>query len=54
MKLWEYIVRRLLLLIPVLLGVSIITFALTRAVGDPAAIYIDERCSLNPACVASI
>src|SRR2546425_4789117 len=54
MKLWEYIVRRLLLLIPVLIGVSIITFALTRSVGDPAAIYIDERCSLNPDCVAAI
>src|SRR5437867_5923400 len=54
MKLWEYILRRLLLLIPVLIGVSIITFALTRSVGDPAAIYIDERCSLNPDCVAAI
>jgi peptide/nickel transport system permease protein len=54
MKLWEYIVRRLLLLIPVLLGVSLITFALTRSVGDPAAIYIDERCSINPACVEAI
>src|SRR2546427_2678965 len=54
MKLWEYIVRRLLLLIPVLLGVSVITFALTRSVGDPAAIYIDERCSINPACVEAI
>src|SRR5688572_8060925 len=54
MKLRTYIVRRLLLLIPVLVGVSIITFALTRLVGDPAAIYIDERCSLNPACVQGV
>lgn len=51
MRLRDYILRRLLLLVPVLLGVSVITFALTRMVGDPAAIYIDERCSLNPACV---
>ncbi len=43
MKLWEYVVRRLLLLVPVLLGVSVITFALTFMVGDPAAIYITER-----------
>jgi peptide/nickel transport system permease protein len=54
MRLRDYIVRRLLLLIPVLIGVSIITFTLTRLVGDPAAIYIDERCSLNPACVQSV
>jgi ABC-type dipeptide/oligopeptide/nickel transport system permease component len=35
-KLWFYIGRRLLLLVPVLLGVTFITFALTRIVpGDP-------------------
>lgn len=54
MRLRDYIIRRLLLLIPVLIGVSIITFTLTRLVGDPAAIYIDERCSLNPSCVQGI
>ncbi len=43
MKLWEYIVRRLLLLVPVLLGVSLITFSLTFVVGEPAAVYITER-----------
>lgn len=43
MKLRDYIIRRLLLLIPVLLGVSVIVFALTRAAGDPASLYITER-----------
>ncbi|MDI6887902.1 MAG: ABC transporter permease [Candidatus Thermoplasmatota archaeon] len=37
MKLWHYIIRRLLLLIPILLGVSIIVFALAHSIpGDPA------------------
>ncbi len=43
MKLRDYIIRRLLLLIPVMLGLSVIVFALTRVGGDPAALYITER-----------
>ena len=43
MRLRDYIIRRLLLLIPVLFGVSVIVFALTRAAGDPASLYITER-----------
>jgi len=39
MKIWQYIVRRLLLLIPVLFGVTLITFTLIQVSGDPAAIY---------------
>jgi peptide/nickel transport system permease protein len=54
MKLRDYVVRRLLLLIPVLIGVSIITFVLSRSIGNPAAVYIDERCSANPRCVEAI
>jgi len=38
-----YIARRLLLLIPVLIGVSIFVFTLTRIAGDPAAAYITEK-----------
>lgn len=45
MKMATYIVRRLLLLIPVLIGVSIFVFALTRIGGDPAAAYITEKMS---------
>lgn len=40
-----YIARRLLLLIPVLIGVSIFVFTLTRLTGNPAAAYITERMS---------
>lgn len=47
MNLWQYILRRLLLLVPVLLGVSLITFSLTFLVGDPAAVYITERMTPN-------
>lgn len=54
MRLRDYIIRRLLLLIPVLVGASIITFTLTRLIGNPAAVYIDERCSLSDECIDAI
>lgn len=47
MRLSRYILRRLLLLIPVLLGVSMIVFALTRLTGDPVAAYVNDRMSLE-------
>jgi dipeptide transport system permease protein len=47
MKMWTFIVRRLLLLIPVLFGVSILVFMLTRISGNPAAAYITERMTLD-------
>ena len=43
MRMITYIVRRLLLLIPVLLGVSVFVFALTRLAGRPESAYITER-----------
>lgn len=43
MKMYEYVIRRVLLLIPVLIGVTIIVFTLTRLGGDPAAAYITEK-----------
>lgn len=43
MRLANYIIKRLLLLIPVLIGVSLIIFTLTRITGDPAAGYINEK-----------
>ncbi len=43
MRLLNYIIKRLLLLLPVLIGVSIVVFALTRVSGDPAAGYINEK-----------
>jgi ABC-type dipeptide/oligopeptide/nickel transport system permease component len=43
LKLWQFVVRRLLLLIPVLLGVTLITFLLVNASGDPCTVYIREK-----------
>jgi peptide/nickel transport system permease protein len=43
MKLYRYILRRLFLIIPVLLGVSIIVFSLNQITGDPAAAFIGEK-----------
>jgi peptide/nickel transport system permease protein len=40
MKTWEYIVRRLLLLIPVIIGVTIITFTVSHVIpADPARAF---------------
>ena len=43
MKLWIYVVRRLALTIPVLLGVTLITFYLSYGMGDPLAPYVTEK-----------
>ena len=43
MKLRHYVVRRLLLLIPVLIGVSMLTFTLSHVIGDPIAAYITSQ-----------
>ena len=45
MKLWIYIIRRLALTVPVLLGVTLITFSLSTMMGDPAAPYMTEKTS---------
>jgi len=42
-KLWIYVARRLALTIPVLLGVTIITFYLSYGMGDPLAAHVTER-----------
>jgi ABC-type dipeptide/oligopeptide/nickel transport system permease component len=48
MKLTDYIIRRLLLLIPVLIGISFITFILTHNIPgyDPAAPWMKERTTM--------
>ncbi len=44
MKLWEYVLRRLLTLIPVLIGVTLITFILWKAIPvDPARAYMGPK-----------
>ncbi len=57
MRLRDYIIRRLLLLIPVLIGVSVMTFALTRLIGGPlgaASIYINEKCLQSDTCIDAV
>lgn len=44
MKLWEYVLRRLLTLVPVLVGVTLITFILWKAIPvDPARAYMGPK-----------
>ena len=43
MKLWQYVLRRLAFTIPVMLGVTIITFSLSNLMGDPVAPYVTEK-----------
>lgn len=49
MKLREYIIRRLLLLIPVLIGITFITFLLTHSIPgyDPASPWLKEKTSFQ-------
>ena len=47
MKTGEFIVRRIILLIPVMIGVTVFTFAIAQIIpADPAAILCGERCGL--------
>jgi peptide/nickel transport system permease protein len=52
MKLRDYVVRRIFLSIPVIIGVLAITFVLAYVVGNPLALYVDER--TNPATYDAI
>ncbi len=53
MKLRDYVIRRLLLLIPVIIAVSLIIFALGRLGNqDPATLYITDR--MTPQQVAQV
>jgi len=49
-----YVARRLLLLIPVLIGVSILTFTIMRAAGDPVTAYLPRGEQTNPLAVERI
>jgi len=52
--LWTYIFRRLLLLIPVLIGVSILTFFIIRAAGDPTITYLQNPNKATPQQIEAI
>jgi peptide/nickel transport system permease protein len=43
MRMRDYIIRRLILLLPVLLGVSMLTFTLSHLIGDPVAAYVTSE-----------
>lgn len=49
-----YVARRLLLLIPVLIGVSILTFTIMRAAGDPVTAYLPRGEQTNPIAIERI
>ncbi len=55
MKLRDFIIRRIVLAIPVVFGVLTITWVLSYVVGDPLAMYITERTpdSAIPGIIAS-
>jgi ABC-type dipeptide/oligopeptide/nickel transport system permease component len=51
-KLWRFIARRIILLIPVLVGLTIITFVITHVFTNPVSAYISGKST--PAQVAQI
>ncbi|MBO3799141.1 MAG: ABC transporter permease [Thermoproteota archaeon] len=52
MKLYEYAARRMALLVFVLLGVTLLTFILSRVLLDPLAAYVTEK--TNPNAIPAI
>ncbi len=53
MKIWEYILRRLMLALLVLFGVSLVTFIIARVVpSDPAALWVGPRPTLEQLAAA--
>ncbi len=54
LQLLAYIARRLLLLIPVLLGVTILTFTIMRAAGDPVTAYLPQGEQTRPEAIEAI
>lgn len=43
LRLRDYVIRRLILIIPVLIGVSMVAFTLSHVVGDPVAAYLTTQ-----------
>ena len=52
MILWRYVARRLILVIPVLLGLTLITFTITHVFTDPVSAYVSGK--TTPAQLAQI
>jgi len=54
MTLYRYIVRRVLLLIPMLVGITLLSFILSHAIpADPVATNLGDRAAADPAIVAA-
>lgn len=54
MPLYQYLIRRLLLMIPLLLGVTLIAFTISHAVpGDPVAANLGQKAMSDPTIVAA-
>jgi peptide/nickel transport system permease protein len=50
----KYVIRRLIAIVFILIGVTVITFAVTRLVpADPAVRFLGEKGATNPAIVAA-
>ncbi len=47
LKMQDYIIRRIILLIPILAGITIITFFLTHLTGDPLAAWVTPKTPLS-------
>src|SRR5579864_6530280 len=54
MTLYRYIVRRLLLLLPMLVGITLLSFVLSHAIpADPIATNLGDRAAADPTIVAA-
>ncbi len=54
MTLYRYIIRRVLLLVPMLVGITLLSFVLSHAVpADPVAANLGEQAAADPAIVAA-
>ncbi len=54
MPLYQYILRRLVLIIPLLFGISLIAFAISHAVpSDPVAANLGQKAMSDPRIVAA-
>ncbi len=50
----RFAIRRIILVIPVLFGISVIIFILTRSIGNPVSVYITNPQGLTPAAIQEL
>ena len=55
MNMQQFILRRLLLMIPLLIGITLIAFIISHSVpGDPIAAHLSQKSMENPEIVADL